>query len=65
MHPDRAEKDAILIGAGVLRSPFPPAAVAELPPPGEWAPSAADLAARRDLRRLLVASIDPPGRAAS
>jgi exoribonuclease R len=59
--PCRAEKEAILIGAGITRAPFPPDALGELPPPGEWAPSAADLASRRDLRGQLIASIDPPG----
>lgn len=59
--PCRAEKEAILIGAGITRAPFLPDALAELPPPGEWAPSAADLATRRDLRSQLIASIDPPG----
>lgn len=59
--PCRAEKEAILIGAGITRAPFPPDALSELPPPGEWAPSAADLATRRDLRGQLIASIDPPG----
>jgi len=57
----RAEKEAILIGAGVARADFAPVAMAELPPPGEWVPSQADLAARRDLRGQLIASIDPPG----
>lgn len=58
----RVEKEAILIGAGVARTDFALAAMAELPPPGQWAPAAADLAARRDLRGQLIASIDPPGK---
>lgn len=58
----RTEKEAILIGAGVVRQPWAPGVAAELPPPGPWVPSPHDLATRRDLRGepYLLASIDPP-----
>lgn len=59
---DRAEKEAILIGGGVLRQPWAQGVAAELPAPGAWVPSRCDLATRRDLRGggRLLASIDPP-----
>ncbi|KAI9142132.1 exosome complex exonuclease RRP44 [Paraphysoderma sedebokerense] len=56
------ETEVILLEHGVPYQPFSQSVLADLPIEGEnWVCTPAELSRRRDLRSLLVCSIDPPG----